>query len=341
MAPQLQPPAPEQFATITVVDGSTYYPPGSSLRPRGYSRQHAQQREFDREEFHQLATAGRDAAITSHYTKSDKYKQGLRTREPEFSGHAHYFVAFTISFYACLRRKGLPHLLEPFAASAFGQVPDLIGELQDSDKEIYNMMTTCLAKGPRCQKILKRYALARSAHMVWRDLFTEYLPDCENTRTALHTELHNLIWDPRTEIVSQFFDRAENIQTRILEHQGTCSPQELLNSVKAALLHHQDYRTFVFTLPATCDSLDKLRVTFRSIFALKGALTARLARRDTHGQRPVGNNGGGYRNGQHNHLVTTVVATTMDRTQLSRHRNTQTQGAVTIPGATSATNASV
>ena len=124
----------------------------------------------------------------SHYKNSATYKEGLRVPEPKFNGENEDFLEFTVKFYCCLERRGIPHILEPFALHNANPT-NLIGELIDADTEIYNILGGCL-KGPRAMECFMEHAFTRSGHQVWKSLFEEFLPDCNNTRRVLMTENH-------------------------------------------------------------------------------------------------------------------------------------------------------
>jgi hypothetical protein len=201
----------------------------------------------------------------SHYKKNITYKEGLRVPEPKFNGENEDFLEFTFKFYCCLERRGIPHILKPFAFHNANPT-NLIGELIDADTEIYNILGGCL-KGPRTMKCFMEHAFLRSGHQVWKLLCEEFISDCNNTRRVLMTEIHRLMFDQRTERFSQFLDLAENLRSRVIEIQGECTPELLLDCVKAALMKHSFYRNFLMAQDDNITSTKKLRTKLRAIHA--------------------------------------------------------------------------
>ena len=272
-----------QLHEPTFVEGSTYYPtPDGRPRTRSkfYPRKHLPQRHHEVMELpaHFVATAEKakfDAAISSHYRKSEKYKYGSRISEPEFKGKDEDFIHYTLEFYATLERKGIPHILDPFATGN-ANPSNIFGELKDADEEIFNMLVGCL-KGSRAKKCIDENATTRSGHMVWKSLFEEFLPDCAKSRTALHTEMHNLTWKLQNgeETLTQFLDRAEKLRERILGMKGTCPEEFLINCVKTALLERPNLENFILTLPRDVTTMKDMRREVRGFFALKSQLRAK------------------------------------------------------------------
>ena len=81
------------------------------------------------------------------------------------------------------------------------------------------------------------------------------------------TEIHRLTFDQRTERVSQFLDRAEKLRSRVIGLRGECTPELLLDCVKAALMKHSFYRNFLMAQDDYITSTKQLRTKLRAIHA--------------------------------------------------------------------------